>query len=414
METQTTVIRRTEKGWKRAMPTGLFSDLLVIDCASFIAGPAAATVLSDFGARVIKIEPPGIGDAYRNLFRLRGTPEDVDYFWALDSRNKESLALDLRRAEAQAVLKTLVGKADVFITNIPFPARERLGVRAQDLMPLNRRLIYASLSPYGEQGPERDRTGFDATAWWARSGLMDMVRASPETEPALSMPGMGDHPTAMAMYGAIVTALYKRQLTGEGSEVTTSLLANGLWANACQVQAVLCGYELMTRPPRGARGAMNETYRTADGRHLVIASTNPARDWPLLARAMGRAEWLQDPRFATPEARLANGPALVALFDELFAGQPFEHWANALHAGDVTFGLVGQVYDHLADDQIEANGLFREFTDGDGLRTVDSPFEMSGEPKAPPRMAPGIGQHTRELLAELGCSPAEIEALAAG
>lgn len=396
------------------MSSGLFGDLLVVDCASFIAGPAAATVLSDFGARVIKIEPPVIGDAYRNLFRLRGTPDDVDYFWALDSRNKESLALDLRRAEAQAVLQTLVRKADVFITNIPFPARERLGVRAQDLMPLNPRLIYASLSPYGEQGPERDRTGFDATVWWARSGLMDMVRPTAEAEPAVSMPGMGDHPTAMAMYGAIVTALYKRQLTGEGSEVTTSLLANGLWSNGCQVQAALCGYELAARPKRGDRGALNEMYRTADDRHFLIASTNPARDWPLLARAVGHAEWLDDPLFATPEARFANGPILVARFDEIFAGAPFDHWAKILSEGDVTFGIVGTVYDHLADDQIEANGLFPGFADHDWLRTVDSPFLIHGETKAAPRMAPGIGQHTRELLAEFGCSPAEVEALVAG
>ena len=395
------------------MPTGLFDDLLVIDCASFIAGPAAATVLSDFGARVIKIEPPGIGDSYRNLFRLRGTPDDLDYFWALDSRNKQSLALDLRRPEAQAVLRTLVAKADVFITNFPFPARTRLGLRAQDLRPLNPRLIYASLSPYGEQGPERDRTGFDATAWWARTGLMDMVRADAEAEPALSMPGMGDHPTAMAMYGAIVTALYKRQLTGEGAEVSTSLLANGLWANGCQVQAALCGYELMARPKRGERGALNEMYRAADERHFILTSTNPARDWPLLARAMGHAEWLQDPLFATPEARFANGPELVRRFDALFAQQPFAHWAKVLTEGDVTFGIVATVYDHLADDQIEANGLFPEFADH-WLRTVDSPFQIGGEVKVQPQMAPGIGEHSRALLAEFGCSPAEVEALAPG
>lgn len=394
------------------MSTGLFSDLLVVDCASFIAGPAAATVLSDYGARVIKIEPPVIGDAYRNLFRLRGTPDDIDYFWALESRNKESLALDLRRAEAQAVLRTLVAKADVFITNIPFPARERLAVRAQDLMPLNKRLIYASLSPYGEHGPERDRTGFDATVWWARSGLMDMVRPSADAEPAISMPGMGDHPTAMAMYGAIVTALYKRQMTGEGSEVSTSLLANGLWANGCQVQAALCGYELAPRPKRGDRGALNEMYRAADGRDFVVASTNPARDWPLLAKAVGHAEWLDDPLFATPEARLANGPDLVARFDAVFATAPFEHWARILSDGDVTFGIVATIYDHFADGQIEANGLFPEFADH-WLRTVDSPFQIGGEAKAQPRMAPGIGEQTRDLLAELGCSPAEIEALAA-
>ncbi len=392
------------------MPTGLFDDLLVIDCASFIAGPAAATVLSDFGARVIKIEPPGIGDAYRNLFRLRGTPDDLDYFWALVSRNKQSLALDLRRPEAQAVLRTLVAKADVFITNFPFPARARLGLRAQDLRPLNRRLIYASLSPFGEQGPERDRTGFDATVWWARSGLMDMVRADADAEPALSMPGMGDHPTAMAMYGAIVTALYKRQLTGEGAEVSTSLLANGLWANGCQVQAALCGYELKARPKRGERGALNEMYRAADDRNFILASTNPARDWPLLARTMSHAEWLEDPLFATPEARFANGPELVRRFDALFAEHPFAHWTKVLTEGDVTFGIVATVYDHLADDQIEANGLFPEFADH-WLRTVDSPFQIGGEAKVQPKMAPGIGEHSRALLAEFGCSPAEIEAL---
>jgi len=287
------------------MAANLFSDLLVIDCASFIAGPAAATVMSDFGARVIKIEPPGIGDSYRNLFRLRGTPDDIDYFWAMDSRNKESLALDLKHPAARGVLETLVKRADVFITNFPFPVRERLGLRAEDLLHLNERLIYASLSPYGERGPERDRTGFDATAWWARSGLMDMVRATSDTEPALSMPGMGDHPTAMAMYAAIVTALYKRQMTGEGGVVHTSLVANGLWSNSCQVQASLLGYELTGRPPRGQRGAMVETYTTADGRSFILTTTNPARDWPLLARAMGHPEWLEDPLFATPAAKHA-------------------------------------------------------------------------------------------------------------
>src|SRR5215472_7749513 len=212
------------------MASGLFSDLLVIDCASFVAGPAAATIMSDFGARVIKIEPPGAGDAYRTLIQYRGQEDVIDYFWTLDSRNKESLALDLKNPEERAVLDKIIARADVFITNYPFPVRRRLQLRAEDVMPLNRRLIYASLTPYGEHGPQRDRTAFDATAWWARSGLMDMVRATGDTEPAMSVPGMGDHPTAMAMYAAIVTALYRRQVTGEGSQVCTSLLANGLWA----------------------------------------------------------------------------------------------------------------------------------------------------------------------------------------
>ena len=393
------------------MAKGLFSDLLVIDCASFIAGPAAATILSDFGARVIKVEPPGLGDSYRNLIRLRGTPGAPDYFWTLDSRNKESLALDLKQPAARAVLETLIRKADVFITNFPFPVRERLRLRAEDVTHLNPRLIYASLSPYGEEGPERDRTAYDTTAWWARSGLMDMVRATGDTETALSMPGMGDHPTAVSTYAAILTALYRRQITGEGGLVTTSLLANGLWSNSCQIQASLLDLDLTLRGPRGDRSAMSETYACADGREFILAVANPAREWPRLAAAVGHPEWLEDPLFATPAERLANAPILVSWLEEIFAEQPFAYWNERLMEAGVTFGIVGRIGDHAGDPQVEANGLLPEFVDGLGLKTVDSPFQIAGEPKQPPRMAPTVGQHTRQILEECGLSPAEIEAL---
>ena len=396
------------------MQSGLFSDLLVIDCASFIAGPAAGTILSDFGARVIKIEPPGLGDSYRNLFRLRGAPPDaIDYFWALDSRNKESLAIDLKRPEARAVLGALIRKADVFITNFPFPIRERLGLRAEDVMPLNNRLIYASLTPYGEAGPERDRTAYDTTAWWARSGLMDMVRATGETEMALSMPGMGDHPTATAMYAAIVTALYRRQATGEGGVVSTSLLANGLWSNSCQVQAALCGYELVGRGQRGERSALTETYDTLDGRSFVLAIANPAREWPLLTQVVERPEWLDDPLFSSPAARFENAAILVAFLEEAFGQMPWDYWRQRLTEAGITFGIVGRISDHAEDPQIDANNLLPEFTDGFGLRTVDSPFRLDGEAKQSPRMAPEIGQHTLAILEECGCSAEMIEALTA-
>ena len=242
---------------------------------------------------------------------------------------------------------------------------------------------------------------------------MDMVRPTAEAEPSFSLPGMGDHPTAMAMYAAIVTALYRRQQTGEGGVVSTSLIANGLWANACQVQAALCGYELLGRPPRGERGTMNEAYQTLDGRFFVIITTNPARDWVLLAKAVGRENWLHDPRFATPEDRFAASPMLVAELDVIFGEDTWENWRARLDAGGITTGIVGQCDDHVSDPQIEANGFFPEISDGLGLRTVDSPFYLRGVDKLPPRMAPGIGQHTRAILEEVGLSEAEIEALTA-
>src|SRR5215468_1163009 len=204
------------------MTEHLFADLKVIDCASWVAGPAATTILSDFGADVIKIEPPGAGDPWRASTPVPG--KATDYFWQLTSRNKRSLALDLKHAEGIAVLHRLVTTADVFVTNFPLPVRDRLKLSPAHLMPLNSRLIYASFTAYGEAGEEAEKTGFDSTAYWARTGLMDQVRAAPSTPPARSMPGMGDHPSATGLYAAIVTALYRRERTVQGGVVKSSLL----------------------------------------------------------------------------------------------------------------------------------------------------------------------------------------------
>ena len=212
---------------KLPMSDHLFSDLKVIDCASWIAGPAAATIMSDFGADVIKIEPPGAGDPWRSR-SASGTPND--YYWQLTARNKRSLALDLKHEAGLAVLYRLAAEADVFVTNFPLPVRDRLKLAPEHLLPLNPRLIYASFTAYGEAGEEAARTGFDSTAYWARTGLMDAVRADVDTAPARSAPGMGDHPSATGLYAAIVTALYRREKTGLGGVVRSSLLANGLWA----------------------------------------------------------------------------------------------------------------------------------------------------------------------------------------
>ena len=189
----------------------LFEGLKVVDAASFIAGPSAATIMADFGAEVIKIEPPEVGDSLRWLITNGRMPEGKEnYCWELTSRNKKSLSLNLKKPEALTILRDLVVSADVFVTNMPFPVRKKLKITSEDICPLNERLIYASLTGYGEVGPDADRTAYDSMAWWARSGLMDWVRPSDNSPVAWSTPGMGDHPTGMALYGAIITALYKR------------------------------------------------------------------------------------------------------------------------------------------------------------------------------------------------------------
>ncbi|MDB5513454.1 MAG: carnitine dehydratase, partial [Tardiphaga sp.] len=274
------------------MENGIFAGLKVLDCASFIAAPAAATVLSDFGAEVIKIEPPGSGDPYRNLPNLPGYPHsEHNYAWLLEARNKRSLALDLGKPEARAVLHRLVADSDVFITNFPPQVRQKLGITYAELAPLNQRLIYASFTGYGEKGEEANKPGFDSNAYWARSGLMDLVRADEKTTPARSVAGMGDHPCAMALFGAIVTALYKRERTGKGSHVSSNLMANGIWASGVLAQAKLCGATFQERRPRErALNAVTNHYKCRDGRWLILSLLNEERQWPALACCLGREE----------------------------------------------------------------------------------------------------------------------------
>ncbi|HET6471725.1 MAG TPA: CoA transferase, partial [Pseudomonadales bacterium] len=209
------------------MAERIFEGLKVVDVASWIAGPVAATILADYGADVIKVEMPGIGDGYRALAAMPGMPvSPINYTWMMDARNKRSLTLNLKDPRGRKILSKLVGACDVYVTNQPMGMRRNFGLTYEDLAPLNPRMIYASLTAYGERGPERDREGFDLVAYWARTGLMDLVRTG-DVEPAQSLPGMGDHPSSVSLYAAIVTALFRRERTGVGGEVNTSLLANG-------------------------------------------------------------------------------------------------------------------------------------------------------------------------------------------
>ena len=401
-----TALKATSREGTHAVTESLFADLRVIDCASWIAGPAAATILSDFGADVLKIEPPGAGDPWRASTPVPGKP--IDHYWQLTSRNKRSLAVDLKHAEGLAVLYRLVASADVFITNFPLPVRERLKIAASDLLALNPRLIYASLTAYGEQGDEAARTGFDSTVYWARTGLMDMMRATVETEPARSVPGMGDHPSATALYAAIVTALYRREKTGKGGIAQSSLLQNGAWANACFIQSRLFGQQVPHRAPRAqAPNPLANHYRCRDGRWFIMALFNEQRQLPAFLAAIGCTHLAEDPRFATSVARKENAGALVAILDEIFAQRNLAEWGAILEATGVTFGVVGTVDETSSDAQLQRIGALVPFADGKHL-TVSSPFHLDDEAKVAPRRAPSVGQHTDETLQEAGYSQTEI------
>jgi crotonobetainyl-CoA:carnitine CoA-transferase CaiB-like acyl-CoA transferase len=392
-----------------------FQGLKVIDCASFIAAPVAATLLADLGADVIKVEPPG-GDPHRTLSQRVGcladsVSADNNFVWDLNSRHKRSIVLDLKQPAGQAVLHRLAQQADVFITNLPLPVRERLAIDADTLLALNPRLIVASMTAYGETGPEAPKSGFDVTAYWARAGLMDLVRADHTAPPTRPVPGMGDHPSAVTLFAAITTALYRRERTGRGGLVSTSLMANGLWSNAIQVQAQLVGARYPQRLPRShATNPLSNIYQAGCGRWLSMVILNEARQLGPLLQTLGLDHLQDDPRLATAASREAHGPEIVAQFDAAFARHDLATWRRRLDAAGITFGVVGTLADIDDDEQMRAAGALVPYGHRAGT-TVAAPILLHGSPPRPPGPAPGLGEHSRTLLAEAGYSDAQIDHL---
>src|ERR1700731_3071805 len=316
----------------------IFSGLKVVDLASFIAGPAAATILADFGADVIKVEPPD-GELWRIGQKIPPQPHsEVPYPFQLSNRNKRGVALNLKSANAQQVLERLAKWADVFIVNTPHPARKKLKLEYDDVVQWNPRLIYADLTGFGEKGPDAALPGFDITSYWARSGLLSMTRdaGAPPTWPGA---GSGDNATAVGLYSPIVTALYRRERTGKGSYVTTSLLAEGVWSASVSIQAALCDAKFFALHDRKnpANAALN-VYRAADGTWFVLIVTPDKL--ALVAKAIGRADLLTDPRFSDPAKLVENMPQLTEILDECFGSQPMGHWYGVLNGVQGPSGVV--------------------------------------------------------------------------
>src|SRR3977135_1961136 len=313
----------------------VFSGLKVVDLASFIAGPSAAVILSDFGADVIKVEPPN-GDLWRHGHQIPPQPQAKDaYPWHLANRNKRGITLDLKSPSASQVLEKLVKWADVLIVNTPHPARKKLKLEYDDVGQWNSRLIYADVTGFGEKGPDASLPGFDITAYWARSGLLSMTRdaGAPPTWPVA---GSGDNATAVGLYSAIVTALYRRERTGKGAHVPPSLLAEGVWSASVSIQAALCEAKFFglhdRKHPENA--AMN-VYRAKDDTWFVLIIT-PDKV-PAVAEALGRPDLLTDPRFSDPAKLTANMPQLTAILDEIFCAEPLAHWYEVFNGVHVTF-----------------------------------------------------------------------------
>src|SRR5689334_6973450 len=371
----------------------IFSGLKVVDFASFIAGPSAAVILSDFGADVVKVEPPA-GDLWRTAHNIPPQPHAKDaYPWHLANRNKRGITLDLKSPGAPQVLERLVKWADVLIVNTPHPARKKLELEYDDVAQWNSRLIYADLTGFGEKGPDAGLPGFDITSYWARSGLLSMTRdaGAPPTWPVA---GSGDNATAVGLYSAIVTALYRRERTGAGSHVTTSLLAEGVWSASVSIQGALGGAKFFGLHDRKnpANAAMN-VYRAADDTWFVLIVTPDKLE--AVAKAIGRADLLTDPRFSDPAKLGANMPQLTTILDDVFGAQPMAHWYEVFNGVHVTFGAVRAPQEVVTDPQLRSNDIVvpLEGAGGKLTSTINSPIQVRGVTKVRARRAPALGEH---------------------
>ncbi|MEH6912129.1 MAG: CaiB/BaiF CoA-transferase family protein [Oceanicoccus sp.] len=392
----------------------IFSGLKVLDVGTVVAGPVAATILADFGADVIKIEQPGEGDLLRVLSDIPTTPDaDSNYFWQMDGRNKKGLTLNLKTPEGIEILHKLIADCDVYVTNQPFGVRRSLKLSYDDIKPLNPSMIYASLSAFGEEGPEKDNKGFDLLAYWARSGLMDLVR-SPGSKPSQSLPGMGDHPTAIALYASIVTALLNRERTGEGSMVHTSLLANGLWSASSIAAGALANGDMDAyRTANRVPAATGYVYATKDNRWLQLTMIRSEGQFLQFLDSIDRLHLVNDKRFATPELWYENREQLSTLIQNVLLTRDTAEWLAIFEAKMVPIELVATVDEAVRNEQLIINKMVVAPSDSeiDVPFIINHPIKISNLDQVGPKRAPELGEHNSEILQSLGYTPQQIAAL---
>jgi crotonobetainyl-CoA:carnitine CoA-transferase CaiB-like acyl-CoA transferase len=390
----------------------LLKGLKVVDFTSYIAGPGAACILGDWGADVIKVERPG-GDTMRHAFADLSVDIGSNPTFDLDNRGKRGIVLDITKPAGRDALAKLAAGADVFLTNVRPASLRKYGLDDTTLRASNPRLVYAVITGYGLEGPDAHLPGFDVTAFWARSGIGYMT-APKGAEPFQRTSGVGDHTTSLATVSAILAALYERERTGSGRLVQTSLLATGVYLMGSDMAVQLkLGRVASVRARDNPINALSNYYKSADGRWFVHNPRGGSGGWETFLTAAGRPDLIEDERFATGKLRRQNARELGAELDAAFAALPFDEIARRLDDADLVWAPLQTPAEVASDPQAAAAGAFVEVEDHQGgtFRSPAAPARFPGADAAVRPRSPELGEHTREVLGELGYSDGEVDAI---
>ena len=391
---------------------GILEGLKVISMGQVVAVPSASSLMADWGAEVIKLEPL-YGEMHRGTVRVHGADTTrVNWIVQVLNRNSKGLAVDLKQDMGREILHKLVKNVDVFMCNYERKSVQKLGLDYETLSRINPGLIYGFVSGYGSTGPDKDERGYDFTAGWARSGMMHLI-GEPGTPPPPQRAGMIDSMAGANLVAGILAALRQRDKTGKGQMIEISLYHAAVWMLCMDIQIAMAGGNPAKHEHMKPTNPLWNNYRTKDNRWFWLAMLQSDLAWPDFCRAIDRPELENDPRFNTADNRTANNTELVRIIDELLATRTMEEWEKIFRANNVIYGRVQTPVEVTTDPQALANNFFGEveYSNAGKIKLVTSPVVFSDNPAELRTPAPEIGQHTEEILLEMGYSWDDIGAL---